>query len=60
MFLQGNLMFLISPIFGWIRDFTQSYVICFNTLTLLMCMCVIPWIIEIIWFQIHPRKTVTN
>lgn len=53
MFIQGNLMFIISPIFGWIRDATQSYAICFNALTLLMCLCIVPWIAEMLWFRFH-------
>lgn len=52
-------MFLISPIFGWIRDITQSYAICYNALTLLMCLCIIPWFAEMLLFRYHPRKNKT-
>lgn len=56
MFLQGNLAFLIGPFIGWIRDITQSYVICFHSLTFIMGLCVIPWLIEIAWFRMNHRK----
>lgn len=46
MFLQGNIMFIIGPFIGWIRDATQSYEITFHCLTLSMALCAIPWILE--------------
>ncbi|XP_055300591.1 uncharacterized protein LOC129567563 [Sitodiplosis mosellana] len=57
MCVSGNIAFLISPFIGWIRDVTKSYVICFHSLTLLMALCAVPWLIEIIWLKLHPRKT---
>lgn len=56
MFLQGNFAFLIAPFIGYIRDVTQSYVVCFNSLTFIMSLCAIPWIIEMIWFRFNPRQ----
>lgn len=57
MFLQGNLMFILGPIVGWIRDTTQSYVILIHCLQFFMSLCVIPWLIEIVWLRVYPRKT---
>ncbi|XP_055300044.1 monocarboxylate transporter 14-like [Sitodiplosis mosellana] len=56
MFLQGNFSFIIAPFIGYIRDATQSYVICFNSLTFIMSLCAIPWIIEMIWFRFNLRQ----
>lgn len=52
----GNCAFLIGPIVGWIRDITQSYVICFHSLTFIMCLCAVPWFIEIALLQICHKK----
>lgn len=56
MFFQGNFAFLIGPFIGYVRDVTKSYIICFNSLTFIMCLCAIPWLIEAIWLWKHPRK----
>lgn len=56
MFFQGNLMFLLGPIVGWIRDKTQSYVLLVYCLQFFMSLCVIPWIIEIVWLRLKARK----
>lgn len=56
LFIQGNLSFLLSPFTGWVRDVTQSYAICYHSLTVLMCVCLIPWTIEMIGFQNFSRK----
>lgn len=51
MFLQGNIMFLIGPVVGYIRDVTKSYDVSFYCLSCVMAFCVIPWIVEIIYLQ---------
>lgn len=56
MFIQGNLIFLMSPTVGWIRDITQSYVIYYHSVTIIMAICAVPWIIEILWFKLYPRE----
>ncbi|XP_031623601.1 monocarboxylate transporter 14-like [Contarinia nasturtii] len=56
MFFQGNFAFLIGPFIGWIRDFTKSYIVCFNSLSFILCLCVFPWLIEAIWMRMHSRK----
>ncbi|XP_031639658.1 monocarboxylate transporter 7-like [Contarinia nasturtii] len=56
MFLYGNFSFIISPFIGYIRDMTKSYVTCFNSLSFIMSLCVIPWILEMIWFRLYSRK----
>lgn len=55
-FLLGNCAFLIGPIVGWIRDVTQSYVICFHSLTVILALCAIPWFIEIAILQMCHKK----
>lgn len=57
MFISGNIAFLIGPLIGWIRDVSNSYVICFHSLTLLMALCALPWLIEIVYFRMFPRKS---
>lgn len=59
MFLYGNFSFIIAPFIGFIRDVTKSYAICFNSLTFIMSLCVIPWILEMIWFRLFSKKTKT-
>lgn len=56
MFFQGNLMFLLGPVVGWIRDKTQSYVLLVHCLQFFMCLCVIPWLTEIVWLRVKARK----
>lgn len=56
MFFQGNIAFLIGPVVGWIRYITQSYVICFHSLTLIMGLCSVPWFIEIALLQLFQKK----
>lgn len=52
-FLNGICIFLLGPIVGWILDVTQSYVIYFHTLTVMLGLCAIPWAIEFIWLRIR-------
>lgn len=49
-------LFFFSNLIGWIRDVTQSFIICFNSLSVIMSLCAVPWIIEMIWLRIHARK----
>ena len=51
MFLHGNIMFLMGPVVGYIRDVTKSYDVSFYCLSTLMAGCAIPWIAEIIYFR---------
>lgn len=60
LFIQGVLSFLLSPLIGWVRDITQSYIICFHTLSFILALCAIPWIIELVWFHFYPRKFFTS
>lgn len=57
MFFQGNLMFLLGPIVGWIRDITQSYILLVYCLQFFMSLCVFPWLIEIVWLRVKARKS---
>lgn len=50
-FFQGFFTILIGPVLGWIRDVSRSYVIFINCLQFFMCLCIIPWFIEITWFR---------
>lgn len=49
MFLQGNIMFIIGPIIGYLRDVTGSYVTAFHALSVIMAFCVVPWLFEILY-----------
>lgn len=55
MFLQGNIMFVIGPFIGWIRDATQSYEISFHCLSIAMVLCAVPWLIESACLKIYPN-----
>lgn len=46
----------MGPIVGWIRDFTQSYVIFIHATQFYIILCVVPWLIEIIWSKMKSRK----
>lgn len=48
MFLQGNIMFAIGPLVGYLRDLTQNYVVTFHFLNFFMALCAIPWLLEIV------------
>ena len=56
MFLQGNITFAIGPLIGYIRDVTESYPVSFHCLTFVMALCVVPWLIEIIYFRLRKSK----
>lgn len=56
MFFQGNLYFILGPVAGWIRDVTQSYVVCFHSLSFIMALCAVPWIVEILWLQMCKKS----
>lgn len=46
MLLAGGLSLSVGPMIGFIRDYTGSYVIAFNMLTVCNLCCVVPWGIE--------------
>ena len=56
MFLQGNVMFVIGPIIGFIRDVTKNYQLSFHCLSFVMACCVIPWIIEMCYLKHAAKK----
>lgn len=56
MFTQGNGMFLIGPIVGYIRDRTQDYILVFHILNVFMAMCAVPWIIEVLIVKFRRRS----
>lgn len=60
MFVQENIVFLIGPLIGYIRDATKSYFICFNTLTFIMSLSAISWLCTALWLRLHPRKVKFN
>lgn len=47
MVLQGLVMFVLGPVVGQVRDFTGSYAVTFNFLTVVLTACAIPWLVEI-------------
>lgn len=59
-FIQGNLAFLLGPLFGWVKDVTHSYETYFHSLTFTLCLCAIPWLIEMTCFRFSTRKTQTE
>ncbi|XP_055844453.1 monocarboxylate transporter 9 [Episyrphus balteatus] len=56
MFLQGNIMFLIGPIVGYVRDRTQDYALTFHCLNFFMALCVFPWIMEMIYVKCRKQN----
>lgn len=57
MFLQGNIMFVIGPVIGYLRDITGSYIIAFHSLAFVMAAgCVIPWFYEICYYKFYKKK----
>ncbi|XP_017871441.1 PREDICTED: monocarboxylate transporter 9 isoform X1 [Drosophila arizonae] len=56
MFTQGNAMFIIGPIVGYIRDRTQDYLLVFHILNVFMALCAVPWIIEILCVKFRRRN----
>lgn len=58
MFTQGNGMFLIGPIVGYIRDRTQDYILVFHILNVFMALCAIPWIIEVLIVKFRRRSKI--
>lgn len=58
MFLQGNIMFAIGPLVGYLRDQTQDYILTFHCLNFFMALCAFPWIIEIIFVRFRRRTKI--
>ncbi|XP_017064878.1 uncharacterized protein LOC108103766 [Drosophila eugracilis] len=58
MFTQGNAMFLIGPIVGFIRDKTKDYILVFNILNGFMMLCAIPWVIEVLIVKFRRRNKI--
>uniref|UniRef100_A0A1A9W694 Major facilitator superfamily (MFS) profile domain-containing protein n=1 Tax=Glossina brevipalpis TaxID=37001 RepID=A0A1A9W694_9MUSC len=58
MFLQGNIMFIIGPAVGYLRDRTQDYVLTFHCLNFFMALCAVPWILEIIFVKFRRRTKI--
>ncbi|XP_017850385.1 monocarboxylate transporter 7 [Drosophila busckii] len=56
MFIQGNAMFIIGPIVGYIRDRTQNYLLVFNILNIFMILCAVPWILELLYVKFRRRN----
>ncbi|XP_011203888.2 monocarboxylate transporter 9 [Bactrocera dorsalis] len=48
MFLQGNIMFAVGPLVGYLRDLTQDYIVTFYCLNFFMALCAVPWLMEIV------------
>ncbi|KAM7350408.1 monocarboxylate transporter 9 [Cochliomyia hominivorax] len=60
MFLQGNIMFAIGPVVGYIRDKTQDYILTFHCLNFFMGLCAFPWILEIIFVKFRRRNKINT
>ncbi|TMW49112.1 hypothetical protein DOY81_005795 [Sarcophaga bullata] len=58
MFLQGNIMFAIGPVVGYLRDKTQDYVLTFHCLNFFMGLCAFPWILELIFVKFRRRTKI--
>ncbi|XP_030566197.1 uncharacterized protein LOC115766416 [Drosophila novamexicana] len=58
MFTQGNAMFIIGPIVGYIRDCTQDYLLVFHILNAFMALCAVPWIIEVLIVKFRRRNKI--
>ncbi|XP_037813118.1 monocarboxylate transporter 7 [Lucilia sericata] len=58
MFLQGNIMFAIGPVVGYLRDKTQDYILTFHCLNFFMGLCAFPWILEIIYVKFRRRTKI--
>ncbi|KAG4072094.1 hypothetical protein HA402_015593 [Bradysia odoriphaga] len=56
MFILGNWTFVFGPVAGWIRDVTQSYVAFICSVQLFLLLCVVIWIIEMIWMRTSSKK----
>ncbi|XP_049882440.1 monocarboxylate transporter 9-like [Pectinophora gossypiella] len=48
MLLAGGISLSVGPTIGFLRDYTGSYIIAFNMLTVCNLCCVVPWTIEAI------------
>ncbi|XP_033171831.1 monocarboxylate transporter 7 [Drosophila mauritiana] len=58
MFIQGNAMFLIGPIVGFIRDKTKDYIFVFHILNGFMILCAAPWVLEVLIVKFRRRNKI--
>lgn len=56
MFLQGNIMFAVGPLVGYLRDLTQDYIVTFHCLNFFMALCAVPWLIEIVCVKFRRKN----
>ena len=56
MFIHGISIFIISPIVGWVRDYTQDYIITFHVLTFFMALCAVPWVMEMVYVKLAKKN----
>ncbi|KAJ9587651.1 hypothetical protein L9F63_018903, partial [Diploptera punctata] len=59
--ILGLIAVMVGPFVGLVRDVTNSYDICINTLNgLTFFACILPWIAEHAVMHIHKRKELEN
>lgn len=54
MFTQGLVMFVVGPLIGWVRDYTQNFLLTFSLLTMAMIACAVAWLMEMVF--VHFRN----
>ncbi|PZC73457.1 hypothetical protein B5X24_HaOG209510 [Helicoverpa armigera] len=59
MLLAGGISLSVGPMIGFVRDYTGSYAIAFNMITMCNLFCVVPWAIEAI-AKYRKNKNSTN
>ncbi|XP_054747128.1 monocarboxylate transporter 9 [Anastrepha obliqua] len=60
MFLQGNIMFAIGPLVGYLRDRTRDYILTFHCLNFFMALCAVPWLLEIVFVKFRMKKSLAS
>lgn len=52
MFIQGIIMFVFTAIVTNVSNVVKDDIITFHCLELAMALCVVPWMIEVIWLKV--------
>ncbi|KQS30081.1 monocarboxylate transporter 7 [Drosophila erecta] len=60
MFIQGNAIFLIGPVVGYIRDKTKDYILVFHILNGFMILCAAPWLVEVLIVKFRRRNKIAR
>ncbi|XP_034952019.1 monocarboxylate transporter 1 [Chelonus insularis] len=53
---KGCFSLALSPLVGFVRDYSGSYRICLHAMSGLIFICFISWSVEFLWIKLHEKR----